>query len=198
MTSTKHLSWDLWLIWWTPFDQFGSQWHGVTFIRKWVKQEIHKPIDRIPWKGFCDWIGTPKKTLYYLMSWHDTSPPHRNHWRRLHGFMAGSPGSSFGDHRQVRRLSRYSYSDQHMNWIFLSRTKNIQIKIPMKYFYPGQKYSDQHTDWIFLFRTKKYSDQNTIWIFLSRTKDIQINSNCRTTYHSRMQILCVLPIALLS
>ena len=88
------------------------------------------------------------------MSWHDTSPPHRNHWRRLHGFMAGSPGSSFGDHRQVRRLSRYSYSDQHMNWIFQSRTKNIQIKIPMKYFYPGQKYSDQHTDWIFLFRTK--------------------------------------------
>ena len=30
MASTKHLR------------------HGVTFIRKWVKQEIHKPIDRIP------------------------------------------------------------------------------------------------------------------------------------------------------
>ena len=31
----------------------------------------------------------------------------------LHGIMAKSPDLTFGDHNQVRTLSRYSYSDQH-------------------------------------------------------------------------------------
>ena len=31
----------------------------------------------------------------------------------LHGIMAKSPDLTFGDHNQVRVLSRYSYSDQH-------------------------------------------------------------------------------------
>ena len=31
----------------------------------------------------------------------------------LHGIMAKSPDLTFGDHNQVRILSRYSYSDQH-------------------------------------------------------------------------------------
>ena len=182
MVTTKHLSRDFWLIWWTPFDQFGSKWLGLLLLENGSSKISINRLTESPEKDSVIELGT----LYYLMSWHDTSPPHRNHWRRLHGFMAGSPGLSFGDHRQVRRLSRYSYSDQHMNWIFLSRTKTCLDQHKIEYFYPGYFFKDQNTNKIFCPRTKRI--QINTWIAQSMCYRPLYNRVSRSKWNNLTQL----------
>ena len=175
VASTKHLSRDFWLIWWTPFDQFGSQWHGVTFIRKWVKQEIHKPIDRIPWKGFFDWIGTPKK--HYII-WclgtiqvpliGITDAVSMVLWLgllvRVLAIIAKC-ADCHAIHIQINTWIEYFYPGQKIfrskyQWNISIQDKNIQINTQIEYSYPGQKIFRSKHNLNISIQYKRYSDQH--------------------------------------
>ena len=171
------LDWDFWLIWWTPFDQFGSQWHGVTFIRKWVKQEIHKTIDRIPWKGFCDWIGTPKK--HYII-WclgtiqvpliGITDAVSMVLWLgllvRVLAIIAKC-ADCHAIHIQINTWIEYFYPGQKIfrskyQWNISIQDKNIQINTQIEYSYSGQKIFRSKHNLNISIQYKRYSDQQQL------------------------------------
>ena len=157
MASTKHLR------------------HGVTFIRKWVKQEIHKPIDRIPWKGFCDWIGTPKK--HYII-WclgtiqvpliGITDAVSMVLWLgllvRVLAIIAKC-ADCHAIHIQINTWIEYFYPGQKIfrskyQWNISIQDKNIQINTQIEYSYPGQKIFRSKHNLNISIQYKRYSDQH--------------------------------------
>ena len=170
----------------------------MTNIR--YEQEIHKPIYRIPWEGFCDWIGTPKKH-YIIWCLGTTQVP-------LIGITDAVPMVLWLG-LLVRVLAIIAKcADCH--------AIHIQINTWIEYFYPGQKIFRSKYKWTISIQDKNIQINTQIeYSYVFRTKNIQIKtqfeyfypvqkifrstqSNCRATHHSRMQILCVISSALLS